>query len=288
MKLSSGSLVVEVDPERGGEIAQVTARGTPLLFAWEPREGGGDDSASHWLRRYRGGWQTIFPNGGEESEGIGFHGFACLTPYEHRSSANEIAMRAHLDGFDIERVVRIEDASIDVLESITSFRSCDVMWSHHPAFGAPFLSPECAIKTNAREFLSDAVRDLGDLRPGARSEWPFGVSRDGSAVDLRRLPDPGDRFGYLIDCSEVSISNPTLGIEVRLAWEGFDHAWYWLEAHATEGFPWYRDAYVFGIEPASSFPGHGIASVKESHGPLVHFDAGEKKSVRVRMHVECF
>ncbi|HVL33650.1 MAG TPA: DUF4432 family protein, partial [Actinomycetota bacterium] len=187
VRLSTDVLEVDVLPGKGGDILQIRFDGTPLLFEspWGLRarraaapEG---DSAERWLALYPGGWQTIFPNGGQESGGYGFHGDASLVAYDYSLSEDAVHMRARLKSspFEIVRTVRVRDEEVEVRERITNIGDdlLSAMWSQHPAFGSPLVSDACIVEVAARTFEADDARDMpaGDLRPGARSAWPHGI-----------------------------------------------------------------------------------------------------------------
>jgi hypothetical protein len=255
---------------------------------------GGGTSAERWLEMYPGGWQTLFPNGGDEAEGYGFHGSACLAPYSFDAGDTEVTLRAEVAGFSIERNVSVRADGVDVVERITNLaaRPRNTMWSHHPAFGAPLISGDARVECGARTFVADDARDVvhGDLQPGARSVWPQAVARDGAEVDLRLLPPDGaplDRFGYCTGFDDGWATIVGTDLDVRLEWDArvFPCAWYWLEARATTGAPWFGEAYVFAIEPASTWPGRGLANARvKGNGPLT-FAPGETIEAPVSLTV---
>jgi hypothetical protein len=148
------------------------------------------------------------------------------------------------------------------------------MWSHHPAFGAPFLSPDCVITTGARTLVADDEAPGTLLAPGSVHPWPKASTSDGAALDLSVLPPaPAAQLAYLTDLDEgwFAITNRRLGLGVGMRWpaEVFGHAWFWQELHAGPGYPWWREAYVCAIEPAATFPGQGIeAARRKGSGPL--------------------
>ncbi|MFN2613851.1 MAG: hypothetical protein ABR552_03420 [Actinomycetota bacterium] len=297
VRLRNGDTEVDVVPEKGGDITALRFRGRNLL--WEspwglrPRALAPDagSSAERWLQMYPGGWQTIFPNGGEESEGIGFHGEACLVPYDDESHGNTTTLRARIPGFDIERVVEVRTDGIAIDERITntSSRARDAMWSHHPAFA---IDGRARVDCGAAGYVVDDLRDAehGDLEPGATTAWPFARARDGSAVDLRALPpdgEPLDRFGYCTSFEDGWATSTCDERQVRLTWDAhiFPAAWYWLEARATRGAPWFGKAYVFAIEPASTWPGQGLAKARaKGNGPIT-FAPGETKTVGIELKI---
>ena len=310
LRLRRGNIEVDVLPQKGADINAV--RWLPLdanllwTTPWGLRPRGyvptAAGSVTAFMESYFGGWQTIFPNGGpsceEDGAELGFHGEACLAPWEvvaEDDDGVELATRLVRSPFAMTKRIDVLDDEVRVVESITNTGSVarDVMWSHHPAFGAPLLGEGARLETSAAWFEADDDRDTehGDLAPGGRGAWPQGVGRDG-AVDLALLPGPdetADRFGYLggFERGWCAVVNPGLGLRVELSWDEsvFPHAWLWLESHATEAYPWFGRAYVLGIEPASSYPGQGLHAVREKTGTQLRIEAGETRSVWVALRV---
>lgn len=315
VRLTSSDLQVDVLPQKGGDILSVRVldRDVDLLWRspWGLRPRGeiasSRDSAVNFLRHYPGGWQTIFPNGGDATEVDGveipFHGEACMASWDWAqvpggSGEIELEMRTtlHLSPFEVTKRLRLDGAALEVSETVRNLSTSvrEVMWSHHPAFGAPLLSGSSRVEAPAAWFQADDERDLpaGDLEVGAKSPWPMARTRTGDEADLSLLPsehERSDRFGYLgeFDEGRASISNPDLGLRAVLTWdlETFPYAWYWLEAHATAGYPWFGRAYVFALEPASSYPGQGIAGVRKKTSTLLEIPAGEERSSWVALEV---
>ena len=123
------------------------------------------DSHTAWLEAYAGGWQALFPNGGDETlykgAALGFHGEASMTAWDHKivtagPGALEVKLQTRLlrSPFSIERWMRVEAGSpiLHIREAITNHagEAMDCMWSHHPAYGAPFLSEHCVIDGGRR------------------------------------------------------------------------------------------------------------------------------------------
>lgn len=308
VRLSSESLQVDIVPSKGMDILSAKWLPKDLDVLWKSpwglrhRKGPppSGDSAVNFLAHYPGGWQTIFPNGGDAAtvDGVelGFHGEASLVPWDWELIDQGLVAttRLHLSPFELQKKVVVDDNRLTVTEVATNVGGSpqEVMWSHHPAFGAPFISSETRIETEAATFIADDVRDVsaGDLEPGATSLWPSARSRDGSSVDLSVLPgeqDRLDRFGYLTDfaATRALVTNPTIPLTVEMTWDEqtFPHAWYWLEAHATQTYPWFGEAYVLALEPASSYPGQGIEAVRRKTGNLLRFEPRETKSTWVTL-----
>lgn len=311
VRLQSPHLEVDVLPGKGGDILAVTWVPTRVNLLWESPWGlrprgavsTAKDSVARFLENYPGGWQTIFPNGGDAASvsGIewGFHGEAALVPWDWTpiDGGVELSTRLTQSPFELSKKIWVDSNQVRVTETATNVGPDpqQVMWSHHPAFGAPFISGDTTVQCGASTFIADDERDVeaGDLEPGAESDWPKALTREGTSADISRLPDRDtslDRFGYLTGFDEgwASIESPSTGITARLEWNAriFPHAWYWLEAHATAGFPWFGQAYVFAIEPASSYPGQGVQKVREKTGTLLSFDPGESRSVELSLSVE--
>lgn len=63
-------------------------------------------------------------------------------------------------------------------------------------------------------------------------------------------------FGWLSGFDEpwAAITNHDLGLTVRMAWDGTHqpYAWFWQELNWMPGFPWYRRARAFAIEPSTT------------------------------------
>src|SRR5699024_2957168 len=95
--------------------------------------------------------------------------------------------------------------------------SIEVMWSHHPAFGAPFLDESCVIDTACATVVSDHLTPGTLLNPDARSRWPWVTDVHGRQVDLSVVPRPAEQrsvLAYLSDFSDgfYAITNRNLGL----------------------------------------------------------------------------
>lgn len=257
------------------------------------------------MEAYPGGWQTVFPNGGDAcvEQGVewGMHGEAWLAPWDvvdETEAAVTMQTRLVRSPFALTKTIAVTGDTVNVRETVHNEgkQPVEVMWSHHPAFGRPFIGPDCRIETSARTFVVDDARvtDSGDLQVGARASWPLvPAARAEATVDVSRLPGEEqavDRFGYLTDFDGpawAAFVNDELGITARLEWDAdvMPHAWYWLEAHGSTGFPWYRGVYVAAIEPATSFPGRGIATVRTTTANQIRLMAGERRTTMIRLQV---
>lgn len=311
--LENDVISVTVLPGKGADIYELVSKPDGIDVLWKSPWGllppGGihsaADSATAWLEAYEGGWQEIFPNGGNANTYRGvelnFHGEASLATWDYEiiqeggeAAEARLSTRLRRSPFSIERTMRFEAGKpvLFISERITNHgrEELEAMWGHHPAYGAPFLSGACRIDTNARVVHADDEigGPLNPLDKGATFTWPHG-ERDGVASDLSRVAGPDDppheTMAYLTDFAGehawYGITNTELGLGVGMAWPKavFPFAWFWQEMHASPGFPWYGEVYVMAIEPSSSMPGHGLSAVIEKTGTQLSIPAGESVEV---------
>ncbi|TDE96064.1 aldose 1-epimerase [Occultella glacieicola] len=308
--LRTAAAELTVLPEKGCDLVSfVDARtGVDVLFRapWgiPPRATGAWNAVDEpqWLERYPGGWQVLCPNGGAASPAPGggtwgFHGEASRIPWQVTGTGTDgdtawlrAQTRLTAAPLRLDRTIRLTGAAVAITETLenTGPDAIGVMWSHHPAFGAPLLGAGARISTGAGTFVADELTPGTHLGSGARGAWPRVVAADSSTRDLSVVPGPGERvatFGYLTDLGPdgawYEISNPRLGLGVRLSWDAavWPHAWFWQEMHASPGHPWWRQAYVCAIEPASTIPGHGVAGA--AGADLLHLTGGERRTATI-------
>lgn len=313
-RLENDRLLVTVLVDKGADIYELIDKRTGIDVLWKSpwglrRPGGGIHTALSsevaWIEAYEGGWQEIFPNGGNACQYKGvelnFHGEASAVAWDYEigqhEDAAELRLSVHLarSPFQLERTMRVTPGSaalwIEERVTNTAREPMDYMWGHHPAYGAPFLGEACRIDTNAQTLVADDWHNppANPLIPGERISWPL-THHHGQTVDLRRVPGPGSPRGlmaYLTDFADSTawygITNAELGLGVGLAWprDQFPHAWLWQEMHASMGYPWYGNVYVMAIEPFTSIPGHGLVAMMEKTGMHRTLAPGESATARL-------
>lgn len=312
VRLQTDDVEVDVVPGKGGDLVALRWRALDLDVLWPTpwglRQRGvapvASDSTARWLEQYPGGWQTIFPNGGDPADIGGvqqpFHGEACQVPWSWREvsagdAAVELRTRLFLSPFTLQRRLSLAGATLSVEETVINVGAVPlgVMWAHHPAFGPPFLSGDCTLECGATWFEADDARtaEHAELRPGARTRWPEATRHDGIAVDLSRIPADDartERMGYLggFERGWAAITNHVLGLRVALRWDEsvMPYAWHWLDVHGTTSHPWFGQAHVLAIEPATSYPVQG-AQVAQNRGTLFEIGAGEERVVRIEVEL---
>lgn len=303
LTLRNGQAAITILPDKGADIYALTDRRTGLdvLFKspWGVRETGpwprAGSSMEQWVEAYPGGWQVLLPNGGEEctEHGVtwGYHGEAALLPWQVTSAGEDAAsLQTRLFSVPllVQREVTLHGPVVRVTETVTNESAVDleVMWSHHPAFGAPFLEQGCLLSAGCASVLADDEKPGTVLAPGSKHSWPIATTAAGDQIDLRVIPGPDQPrsvLAYLEDFSSgfFAITNPRLRLGVGLRWplDTFPKAWLWQEIAATASWPWYRRAYVAAVEPAGTIPGHGMAGARARGQAGTRFAAGETRCV---------
>jgi hypothetical protein len=314
--LENDLLAATVLPDKGADIYQLEFKPRGLDVLWKspwglrPPDAGFATAANSWVawtENYEGGWQEIVPNGGSSCDYNGvelnFHGEASAMAWDAKitqasGDAAEalFSVRLARSPLRLERLMRVESGKpvLTLQERLTNEggEQVDYMWGHHPAFGAPFLDGSCRIDTNARTFRADDRADApgNPLTPGGRFTWPTG-QRGGAEIDLSRVPGQDVERGAMAylgnfdgETAWYGITNTSLGLGIGLVWRtaAFPHAWFWQEMHSGSGYPWYKGVYVMAIEPFTSVPAQGLATVIETTGSHRTLAPGETAEAELR------
>jgi hypothetical protein len=270
--LSSDELAVEVTPARGADIAAVVDRrsGTNLLFV-TPWGGGaaaaGWDSQSRWLGGYAGGWQVLCPNAGPERHAdgatLGFHGETAIVAWDVLDvgpAAVTCSVSLVTAPLRLTRTISVTGRSVVVDETVEneSRDECRLIWTHHPAFGLPLLGAGSRLDLPGGVVVPDPAEPGPALAPNGEHRWPHTRAADGSTLDLRDIPPPGQPRALLASVQDLpegwfAIGNPRLGLGAAMCWDltVFPYVWLWQELDASPGFPWFRRARAMAVEPAN-------------------------------------
>lgn len=303
--LHNEQLEVTVLADKGADIYSLVHRasGVDVLFKapWGVRPPGpwlrAASSLERWMEAYPGGWQLLLPNGGDECKerGVtwGFHGEAALAPWavlDRTGSSATLETNLFSAPLHVLRSLTLDGPVLRVDETITnrSAAPVEVMWSHHPAFGAPFIEEGCLISAGCRVLQADDPAPGTLFSVGSRHAWPMATTSRGEVVDMSIVPGPQQTravLAYLLDFTSgyFAITNPRLGLGVGLRWplEVFHKAWLWQEVHSTMDWPWFGRAYVVAVEPASTVPGHGMANARAKGQSGARLRGGESRRVTV-------
>lgn len=302
LRLVTDDAIAVILPDKGSDIFEFVDRRSGIDVLWKAPWGLRPvgpiprfrSSVERWLHHYGGGWQLLLPNGGEDAivagVSVGFHGEACLIPWrvvETSDATARLEVELHQVPLTIDRRIALAGVRLTVEETVQNLGGdpIEFMWSHHPAFGAPFIGPGVQIETGARTFITDPDIPGSLLPAGHTVDWPVVVDGD-IRHDLSKVPvAPQHHFGYLCDFDRpfYRITNDSLGLALEVEWDSTDHpyAWFWQEFNSSPGFPWHRAAYVMAIEPASTIPGHGFERAVAEGRHVVALEAGESRTFAI-------
>jgi galactose mutarotase-like enzyme len=264
--------------------------------------------ASSWgsfLDYYQGGWQEIMPNGGPACayKGVefGLHGEVSTVPWDCQIEVDTpaearvtLSVRPFRTPFYLQRTMTLRSGQPSLLieETLTNegAEPMRFMWGHHPAFGAPFLGPDCRVDLPAADLHVETFAGAAGTRlGGGRTHgWPV-VAEDASvAVDFSRPDPPGsghEDLGYVIDLPEgwYALTNQRTQVGFALAWslEAFPYLWVWRQFNRSSGYPWYGQVYTLALEPWSSYPSSGLPAAIDN-GTAATIGPGETRQAWLR------
>lgn len=243
----------------------------------------GANSQVVWMDRHCGGWNEIFPSGGQQSEVKGvemsFHGEASILPWDYsiiKQSEAEIAVefrvRTARTPFELIRrmTLRQGEAKLYLDETIVnhSDETMDYMWGHHPTLGAPFLDEGMIVDIPATWMESQAAENEATRMAGnRRHQWPIDKDKHGRKTDFSIVPPRSERSADLaflggLQDGWYGVTNPKLGLGFGMRWprEMFPYVWYWQELRGSSGWPWYSSEYAMALEPFTSYDAAGLAN----------------------------
>lgn len=245
---------VSVLVDKGADIVEFVDRRTGTDFLWRTPNGiRSPKSDPNFLANneffnayYEGGWQELFPHGSSPLEVHGVtlprHGEVQALPWKYailKDTAEEVqvkfSVRTVLSPFLLEKTLTMNasDPWVRFDERATNLGASDfdIMWGHHPAFGEPFLSGDCAI------------------------ELPKGRVVNGN-LSMCKIPPRGTKGGnmwYLTDFTEgwYGIHNAKLKTGFGMKWDAkfFPVMWIW-QGYGDGNF---GRTYACAIEPFTSF-----------------------------------
>lgn len=283
--IRSGPLFVEIDERFGGEITRMRHDDLELLavYNWASpvrasRSVGYGDPTLDWLSEYRGGWQLLIPNAGAacvvDGVPLPFHGEWSRTHVTvTERSADRVVMAAGTRlPLVVEREVRVQTDPDRVLVRTTvsnpSDRAVPFVWGEHPAFNVEHgdridLPP-------ARVLAVDGT-PVGD--------WPLILER--GRLDHVDTTCPTESVHFLVGLAAGWAALRRRHGGVAIAWnvEDFPAVWLWHEI-ASPGFPFYGRSSLVAIEPASCWPGDGLAGAI-ARGQALTLPPGHTRSTTV-------
>jgi hypothetical protein len=307
LRLSTDALSAEIIPGLGGTVTSLTRRvdGAALLWSapWGLRPPGAGSlpgtPQARMIDSLAGGWQTLFPNGGDSvvvhGAEWGHDGEARMTWLDWEFTGSSVRMTGRLvrSPFEITKIISMRDHEITIGETVHNVggERIETMWGSQLMLGGTLLGPETVVDAAAA-----VVRPDPQISPGASYEalspWPRAHGQQ-AMINLRLLPDADaaeTRLAYLSDFIEplIKISRPSHGIVIELAWDSdmFPYVWYSLEAGGRTGFPWYRTGYFLCLTPCTSWPAHGVHDARRVSNSTVLIDPREVLTSYVTLRVQ--
>ncbi len=281
--LENAALRVTVLAGRGGDVVEFLHKPTDTDFCTFDARGlrpAAESAGRRFMDVYYGGWQEVFPSGGEPCRfggaALDQHAEVSLLPWRLRvlrDDAAEVAValevRCLQTPFSLRREMRLEAEGARLRVRSTATNTGRVphpaMWGQHLAFGAPYAGPGCRIEL-----------------PEGAAVVPTAGACDLAA--LRAAPEPGapSSVSYLTGFRDgrYALRNPGRSVAIEVRWDAaaLPYLWCWREAGASGGFPWYGRDYLLGLEPFSSYPTLGLAAAVDN-GSALPFEPGESRCV---------
>jgi hypothetical protein len=307
LRLSTDALTVEIVPGLGGTVTSLTRRADAAAVLWSPPWGlhaRGSRSVpgtpeAQMIDSFVGGWQTLFPNGGDSvfMHGVdwGYDGEARLSWMDWEFTGSSIRMTGRLvrSPFEIIKIISVHDHDVTIGETVRNAgrERIETMWGSQLMLGGTLLGGETMVDAAAAVVRPDPQTSpdasYEDLMPWPRSHGP------GAMINLGLLPaaETGEtRLAYLSDFSRpmIRISRPSHGIAIELEWDAeiFPYVWYSMEAGGRGGFPWYRTGYFLSLTPCTSWPAHGVQDARRISNSTVLIDPSEVLTSYVTLRMQ--
>jgi hypothetical protein len=305
LRLSAEGVSLDVVPALGGTVTALRRLpdGASLLWStpWGLRHRGAwplpGSSEAVMFDSYPGGWQTLFPNGGDTAvvQGAewGHDGEARLTWLDWEAHGDAVILTGRLirSPFRLTKTFTVSGDTVTLEESIRNegAEAMETMWGAQLTFGGDLLGPGTTVSTSASTVHPDPRHSIGtsydDVMP-----WPRGHG-ESSVVNLARIPGPHvaeTRMSYLDDFSShtLTVQSPDRSLGVDVEWdESWPFVWYALEAGGRTGFPWFSAGYFLTLTPGTSWPGHGLHEVRRTSGTTLWVQPEEELTSRLSLRV---
>jgi hypothetical protein len=295
-RLYTDVLEAEIIPGLGGTITSLKRRVDGAALLWSPPWGLHPRGAralpatpqAQMIDSLAGGWQTLFPNGGDSvfvnGADWGYDGEARVTWLDWEFTGSSVRMIGRLirSPFEITKIISMRDHELTVGETVRNAggERIEAMWGSQLMLGGALVGPETTVDAAAAVVRPDPHinRDASydELMPWPRSHGPDAM------INLRLVPEPNSgetRLAYLSDFSQplIKISRPSHRIAIELEWDAdvFPYVWYSMEAGGHTGFPWYSSGYFLSLTPCTSWPAHGLHDAHRVSDTTVLIDPGE-------------
>ena len=306
--LENELLRVVILVDKGADIYQLVHKPTDVDVLWRSPWGVRDPRSflpttgsptSLWMDMYEGGWQTVLPGGGFPSRyrgaEMGLHAEVNTLPWDCaivEDTPDRVSLRCwvrtYRTPFFFEKTMTLTSGSA-VLETSSALTNegeepAHCVWGEHIALGAPLLSADSVIDLPGGRIINhpEEFHANNRLKAGTESEWPWTEGKDGSRIDLSKVPPKSAGFydqSYIVDMPEgwYALTNQREGIGFGVVYptEVFRYLWYWQSLGGGTGYPFYGRTYNVGLEPFTSYTNEGLGSAIEN-GTALELAAGQK------------
>lgn len=246
--------------------------------------------------QFPGGWYVMLPNGPSPCEhrgaAYGQHGEATFLPWDYsveRDEAQGVRIRAwsrlRRTPLLIERRIALDGdgATLAIEEAVTSEAAhpLDLLWGHHPTFGAPLIEAGSAVDLPACIIATAATPPAAaTLRPGVRAAWPTLAGED-----LSVIPGDGRNAQDFVRCEDLAggwfaVRNPKRRAGVAVRWDEklFPLLGYWRVLGGGDDYPWYGARTMLALEPCCDLPSLSDAAAR---GTAITLAPGERRTTRL-------
>lgn len=283
--LENRGLRVTVSVTRGGELLELRDKATDVDALWHAEAGivaadtgtpSVSDPRGNFLDSFAGGWQEVFPSGGDATTYggamLGQHGEVALLPWSWRiddDSSDRVAVTFTVAcrrmPLRLERRLAI-DGDRPVLQWSgrvinDSPMPIAYMWGHHLALGAPLVGPGSRLELPHGARCTVPGPPLSGVEgyrlAAAETRWPS-VIASGGAATLEQLPPADGTTTHLfldeLPVARGAVRNDELGLTGELRWdlEAYPHVWCWGVFAGHRSYPLWGRHYLMTIEPFTS------------------------------------
>ena len=251
-----------------------------------------------------GGWQSIFPNGGDavvvEGADWPVDGEARLAWFDWEPAGSSVIMKSRLrrSPFTVTKIISLSADEVTIGETVKNIgeHHIDVMWGSQVFLGSALLEPDTVIDASASLVRPDprhaAEAGYDDILPWPRCYGPSGL------VNLRSVPSrdrPVTHSAYLSEfrsdreptVPQVTVTNARRRLGVELSWDSgaWPHLWYRLEAGGVAGYPWYGAGHFLSLTPSSSWPARGIHEARSVSASSLRIYPGVARTAHLSLRV---
>lgn len=281
LSLENETLRAVICADKGGDILELLHKPTDTEMLHQAPAGvsrPGDVQPSPlavgaFRDEFPGGWYMMLPNGPvpctHRGAEYGQHGEATFLGWDvsvEADRADRVSILLHTrlrrTPLAVERRVTLESgrATLTIEEQLTSEAAhpIEILWGHHPTFGAPLIEAGTRI----------------DLPASAGLSADLGVMPEDTVTlhDFTRFDALGEGW--------FAVSNDRRGAGVALRWDEtlFPTLGLWRMLGGEGDYPWYGARRMVALEPACDLPSLAEAAVR---GTAIALAPGQTVATRI-------